>query len=98
MAGDLVNLLVGVFEAKHRSPWFRPSSWIIHRNLVADLVRGYTSEAFYQMQVLGRSQEVILRRKISGIHDQRFAFPMADRVAVPGSDIRGKMRAPIERN
>ena len=98
VAGKLVNLVDGLLEAKHRRPRLGPRSWVINRYLVTDLVRGDTSESFYQMQVFRRSYEIILRRKVRSIDDQSFAFTTAARVPIPRRHAQWKMRMPIQWN
>ena len=39
------------------------------------------------LQVLGRAAELLLRREVGGLDDQRVAFPAADRIAHPRPDV-----------
>ena len=50
------------------------------------------------MEVLGRAQEVALRRVIGRVDDQRAPLPSAPRVAMPVADTLRQVWTTIERN
>src|SRR6185437_13609196 len=48
--------------------------------------------------MLGRAHEVVLRREIDGVDNQRVAFPASSRVTAPLSCRRGEVRPAVERD
>ena len=60
VASKFIKSLFGPLQTNHRRPSSSPSSRIVDRKLISDLVRGDTGEALYQMQILCGAKEIAL--------------------------------------
>ena len=98
MARVLVDQLVGLRHRDRRAPFRRPRRGIVDRELVLQRVRIDAAEALDQVQVLRRAAEPGLLREVGGVHHERVAFPVADRIAGQRSDVRRRVRPPVQRD
>src|SRR5579871_5050988 len=79
-------------------PTFGKGCRIVNRELVEDGVGRGPREPFNEMKILVRSSEARPVSEVCGIHDERVAFPMSDRVSQPKAYVWGEMRAAIHSN
>src|SRR5579872_1848043 len=81
-------------ERKFDRPGLRKYGRIINCRPVKNRVRIDTTETLYNFQILGGS----LRGgpEVRGFDNQRIAFPMANRIAEPQSDVRVEVRTSVQ--
>jgi len=64
---------------------------IFNSELIRDLIRRHSGEAFRDFSVRCCTAETLFIGEIRGFHHQRVAFPAANRVAHPFTDVLGQM-------
>src|SRR5258706_9481815 len=97
MAGVLKYRLFRVSPGDFRGPRFGPCTWIVEGDLVGNVIRGCARNALDHVELVTVVHDGSLP-VVGRIDYQCVAFPMAPRVTMPQLDVRGRMRAPIDRN
>src|SRR5207253_4219494 len=98
VARVLVDQFVLQLQRNHHGPRRGPRRRVVHRELVFEDLRPDAREALGEPQVLVRPREIALRREVRRVDDERVAFPVSARVAVPAADAGVEVRAAVERN
>src|SRR6516225_8146015 len=95
MTRVFIDRTTGRQERILESPRLGERRRVIDRNSVENRARINTRKALDHMQVLPRSSEPGLFRKIRCVDYQCIAFPMANGIPHPLVHVRWEMRAPI---
>src|SRR5207249_4001407 len=88
--------LRALLQPDHRRPRLRPRRGIVDGDLVVDAVVGDAGEAFDEVQVVRRSHEIVARREIGRVDDQRISLPRPPRIPLPLADGRGQVGVAVE--
>src|SRR5438094_9367399 len=96
VAGVLEQALGAALEPDDRRPRRRPRRRIVDRDCVIDSIGRDGREAFDGMQVIGRAHEVVLRREVGRVDDERPTFPVSSRVALPPAKRGRQVRTPVQ--
>src|SRR5258705_8192034 len=91
-----VLLLALLGEFLLGGPRTRPHRRIFDRDGVFEGLRPGARPTLDQMKILARALIIGLRTEVRHVDDEAVTLPMTARIAVPLSDVSGKMRAPVQ--